>query len=222
MNNIRCKAAIFAGILGLCASGAALAEPYGLVNGRTADMSRSPAKSVEVGVGFGELNDVDYEHYGARFNYKFNPGTVAYADLGQSSLDGGNEADGLTFGIGGFWQMDGIFAAADFAIHASFHRVDLDFDGFNSASLSGNSIVVEGVFSGKRPVNDAGTIYFNGSLGINRQSLDVSGGGSDNETELTFSGGFVLRTQSNSGEIYGSVFFVDDLGFGAGYRYFLN
>lgn len=207
----------------MAVSGAASAELFGLLNGRSADLSGAPEKSFEVGAGFGEFDDVDYEHFGARFNYKFNPTTVIYGDVGQSTLDGGNEADGLTFGVGGFWQMDGIFTTSNFAIHASFHRFDLDFSGFDNG-LKGNSIVVEGVFSGKEPINQAGTMYFNGSIGLNRQSVKVTqvNNATDTDTELTFSGGVVVETQSKAGEFYAGVFYVDDLGFGAGYRHFLK
>ncbi|MFK7996358.1 MAG: hypothetical protein AB8B87_19620 [Granulosicoccus sp.] len=207
----------------LLISGSALAEPFGLLNGRLADISRSPDKSFEVGAGFGEFDDVDYEHFGARYNHKWNPTTIIYGDVGQSSLDPRNEADGLTFGIGGYWQMDGMFATSDFAVHASYHRVDLDFSGFDNG-IKGNAIIIEGLFSGREPINQAGTMYFNGSIGLSRQTLKITriNADSDTETDLTFSAGVVVETQSKSGQFFGGVFYVDDLGFGAGYRHFLK
>jgi len=205
-------------------SGTAVAESFGLLNGRTAEIGSAPERSLEGGAGFGEFDDTDYEYFGVRYNHKINPTSIIYADAGQSSLEfSGTDADGLTFGVGGFWQMDGIFASSNFAVHASFHRVDLDFSGFVNG-VKGNSIVVEGLFSGKEPINQAGTMYFNGSIGLSRQSLKITEVGADSETdtELTFSAGVVVDTQSRAGEFYGGVFYVDDLGFGAGYRHFLQ
>ncbi|MFK8082983.1 MAG: hypothetical protein AB8B97_22110 [Granulosicoccus sp.] len=210
-------------------SGTAVAEPFGLLNGRSALISSAPERSFEVGAVFSELSfddgdDADYEHFGARYNYKINPTSVIYGDVGQSTLeDGSLEADGLTFGIGGFWQMDGVFSTSNFAVHASFHRVDLDFSNRDN-DLTGNTIIVEGLFSGKEPINQAGTMYFNGSIGISRQSLKITliDDASDTDTELTWSAGVVVDTQSKTGEFYGGVFYIDEIGFGAGYRHFLQ
>lgn len=209
--------------LTVAVSSVALAEPYGLLNGRSADLSRAPDRSIEAGAVFGEFDDVDYEHLGARFNYKLNPTTVIYGDFGQTDVDISGGADGTSFGIGGFWQMDGIVATSDFAIHASYHQFDLDFDEFTNG-IKGSSIVVEGLFSSKDPINQAGTMYFNGSIGLARSSIKVTDIGDSNETdtELTFSAGVVVETQSKSGEFYAGALYVDDLGFGAGYRHFLK
>lgn len=202
--------------------GVASAELFGLLNGRSADLSRSPDRSFEAGAGFYEYDESDIEYFGARFNYKLNPTTIIYGDVGQSTVDIGRDADGLTFGAGGYWQMDGVFAGSDFAVHASFHLFDLDIDNVTN-KFEGNSIVVEGLFSGKEPINQAGTMYFNGSIGLNRVTSEITNfSDSDSETELTFSAGVVMETQNKTGEFYGGILYVKDIGFGAGYRHFLQ
>jgi len=210
-------------VLAIALPSVASAELFGLLNGRTADISRAPDRSVEAGAVFGEYEDADYEYFGARFNYKFSPTTVFYGDLGQSSWDDPLDADGTTFGAGGYWQMDGVVQTYDFAVHASFHRIDLDFNDFTNG-VSGNVIVIEGLFSSKQPINEAGTMYFNGSIGLSRvdtKRTRVNDSG-NTENEITFSAGVVVETQSKAGEFYAGVLYVDDLGFGAGYRHFLN
>lgn len=206
----------------MAVSGAASAELFGLLNGRSADLSRAPDRSFEAGATLAEVDDADVEHFGGRFNYKFNPTTVLYGDVGQSNVE---DFDGLTFGLGGYWQMDGVFAGSDFAVHASYHRVDLDFDD-SDVNLEGNTIVVEGLFSSLEPINQAGNMYFNGSIGFSRrtfkQTLGSQSSDSDTDTELTFSAGVVAETQNKTGELYAGVLYVDDLGFGAGYRHFLK
>lgn len=201
-----------AGIIGSVLSTAAMAEPYGLLNGRSADVSRMPDMSVEAGAVLGEIDDLDYEHFGARLNYKVNPTVMAYGDIGQSELE---NFDGVTFGLGAFFQIDGILTGNDFGVHASYHKVDLDGEG--NREVSGNSIVVEALISGKEPIGANDNMGWNASIGLNRQS-----GEGDTDTELTFSGGIVLQTAAKTGEFYASILYVDDLGFGAGYRFFLN
>ncbi len=206
----------------LAVSGTASAELFGLLNARSPDLSRAPDTSFEVGAVFGEYEDADYEHFGGRFNYKLNPTTVVYGDLGQSTLE---DFDGLTYGIGGFWQMDGVFATSDFAVHASFHLFDLEEDDAD-ITAEGNSIVIEGVFGSQEPINQAGTMYFNGSVGLQRGTSKFKQGNrssdSETETELTFGGGVVVETQSKAGEFYAGIVYVEDINFGAGYRHFLK
>ncbi|MFK7861099.1 MAG: hypothetical protein AB8B64_19940 [Granulosicoccus sp.] len=214
------RLALFSSVL---VSGIASAELFGMVNGRTADLSRAPQQSVELGASLAKFNSHDVQHLGLRINYKLNRSTVLYADVGQSMFDPGDEADGVTFGVGGFWQLPGLFDISNFAVHASFHRVDLDFSGLDNG-LKGNAIVLEGLFSGKQPINQAGTLFFNASIGLHRSALRVTRLNADPDTDLDLmlSAGVVMETQSRSGEYYGSLFYVDHIGFGLGYRYYLN
>lgn len=200
----------FAGLAVTCVSAPALSETFGLLNARSADVSRMPDTSVEVGAIFGDVRDGDYEHFGARFNYKLNPTVMAYGDLGNSDF---GTADGLAFGLGAFFQMDGILTGNDFAIHASLHRAKLEAGPFDDTFTS---ITVEALITGKDPIGASGNMFWNSSIGLNR----LSGGGSD--TELTFSGGVLLPTASQAGEFYAGVLYIDDISFGGGYRHFLK
>ncbi|MGQ7843315.1 hypothetical protein ACUNV4_02480 [Granulosicoccus sp. 3-233] len=204
------------GVAAMTLSGAAMAEPLGLLNGRSADVSRSPDKSVEAGAVFGEFDDVDYTFFGARFNYKVNPLTVAYVDLGQAEYDFGADFDGLAYGLGGFYQMDGVLDNTDFGIHASLHKTSLENSRF-SGDVSVTSIMVEALFSGREAVNSQGTLFWNASVGLNRTS-----GEGDSDTELALGAGLTMPTASQSGEFFAGVMHIDDLGFGAGYRHFLK
>ncbi len=216
MNYSKNGSLLAAGVAMAAMAGTATAEPLGLLNGRSADVSRSPDSSVELGAIFGEFDDVDYTHFGGRFNYKVNPLTVVYFDLGQSELEAGRDIDGLAYGLGGFYQMDGILTNTDFGVHASYHRASLEASGFSN-EFDINTIMVEALFSGRDPIDQNGNIFWNASLGLNRTGGD---GGSD--TDLTFSGGVTMGTASGSGEFFGGLLYVDDIAFGAGYRHFLK
>lgn len=216
MNYLKNGSLLAASATALLISGTSMAEPLGLLNGRSADVSRSPDTSVELGAVFGEFDDVDYTHFGGRFNYKVNPQTVAYFDLGLSELEAGRDIDGLAYGLGGFFQMDGVLTNTDFGVHASYHRASLDGSG-SSNEFDVNSIMVEALFSGRDAIDQNGNIFWNASLGLNRTGGD---GGSD--TDLTFSAGVTMATASQSGEFFGGLLYVDDIAFGAGYRHFLN
>jgi len=198
-------------LAGTCISTPALSETLGLLNGRSADVSRMTDRSVEVGAIFGDVRDGDYEHFGARFNYKVNPTMMAYGDLGNTDVE---DADGLAFGLGAFFQMDGVLTGNDFAIHGSVHRVKLERDRFEDTVTS---ITVEALITGKEPIGASGSMFWNSSVGLNR----ISGDG-DSDTELTFSGGVVLPNAAQSGEFYAGILYVDDMAFGAGYRHFLK
>lgn len=205
---------ILLSVLGLavvCVSTPALSETSGLLNGRSADVSRMTDTSVEVGAIFGDVSDADYEHFGARFNYKVNPTIMGYGDLGNTDLGG---ADGIAFGLGAFVQMDGILTNNDFAIHASVHRTKLG-GGFFDVTLT--AITVEALITGKDPIGASGNMFWNSSIGLSRAS-----GGGNSDTELTFSGGISLPTASQSGEFYAGILYIDDLAFGGGYRHFLK
>lgn len=200
-------------MMGVALPGVASAELIGLLNGRSADVSRSPDLSVEAGAVFGEIEDIDYQHLGGRLNYKLNPQAVVYADIGTTELD--SDTDGLGYGVGVFYQMDGVFTSTDFGFHGSVHLSDLEND-FND-ELNFTFITAEAVFSGKEPINASGSMFWNASLGINRRS-----GEGDSESELALGGGITLRTASGSGEFYAGILNIDDLFYGAGYRHFLD
>lgn len=203
----------------LVLSGVASAEPFGLFNGRSANLNRMPTLSIELGLQFGDLSDLDYEHLGVRFNYKLNPLTLIYGDLGQTTLGGVTDLDGPSYGGGVYRQIDGLFSAADFAVHASVHLANLES---GTQDLEGNSILVEALFSGTESINQSGTMFFNTSLGLARSSFSANGSSDESDTEFTFSAGIVADAKSRAGQFYAGVLYLEDFSIGAGYRHFFK
>lgn len=216
MNSVKSVGRWTTGLAAMALSGMAVAEPLGMLNGRSADVSRSPDRSVEVGAVFGDLGEVDYQFFGGRYNHKLNPQTVVYGDLGQAELEYSVDVDGLAYGVGAFHQIDGVFTGTEFGVHASLHRTKLTASG-RSGDISFTSIMIEGHFSGKDPINENGNMFWNASLGLNRTS-----GEGNSDTELAFGGGIILKNATNTGEFHAGALHVDDLIFGIGYRHFLN
>lgn len=179
----------------------AQADIGGLLNGRSADLTKLSDMSVEGGFITGD----DYDHYGVRLNYRINPGAVAYGDLGQTEI---NNSDGTSFGVGLFYQLEGLFANADTAIKGSYHSAKLG-SGRNKETVS--AITVDLIASGREPLSDNGMEWY-GQIGFNRLKGDA---GSD--TELGFGGGLILPV--SAGEVYFGVEHIDELFFGIGFRY---
>lgn len=217
MKHLKNTGLLVVAMTALISSGTLMAEPGGLLNGRSADISRMPEKSIEGGAFLGETDDVDFTIFAARFNYKVNPKTVAYVDLGQAEYEIGNDADGLIYGVGAFHQMDDVLANTDFGIHASFHKSSLERDGSSRSDISLSSIMVEAQFSGREAINENGNMFWNASVGLNRYKVE-----NDSEVEPAFGGGVTVSNAEQSGEFYAGILFVDGLGFGAGYRHFLK
>ncbi|MFK7892932.1 MAG: hypothetical protein AB8B63_19110 [Granulosicoccus sp.] len=203
-------------VIGLSQMPAAFAEPYGLLNGRSMNFDATPQLTVEAGVQLGD----EFEHFGARVNYTVSPTLQAYGDIGQSELgDDEFDADGLTFGFGAFFKLDSPVEGADFAVHGSYHMGTLEVRGLD---IDINSIVVEAVFSGQDPLGASGNLFWNANVGFARLGVDFERGGDDSETELMFGAGVTMPLASGSGELYGGLNYVDGMGFGAGYRHFLD
>ncbi len=197
-------------ILLLAASAAlptsAMAEFAGLANGRSADLNNLPDSSVEVGLTFGESDNLDYQYFGARFNYRLSPELMAYADLGTMEIE---TIDGIGFGIGAFYMLRDTLPNADTAIKFSYHSVGGDIDG--------NSIAIEGLVSGRNGLGSNPDLQWYGNLGFNRVSFD-EGRGSD--TELLLGGGVLFPTQS--GELIAGIDYIDGLFFRLGYRHYMQ
>lgn len=188
------------------------AEIFGLLNGRSADPSALPDLSVEAGVQFG-----DFQNFGARVNYKLNESVVVFGDFGLSEF---GVLDGTTFGFGAFFHLadQRFLENADMAAKASYHRGTFDFDGFGgNFDFDLSNISLEVLFSGKEPLSDNGMKWYaNG--GLNLLDTDDFGSGS---TEILLGGGVFLPVGTN-GEAYAGIDFVDEIAFGAGFRYFVQ
>lgn len=204
------------GVAALAMSTATLADPMGLMIGRSADISRMTEQSVEFGLVLGDYDDVDLTLFGARFNHKVNPTTVVYVDLAQAELEISGDVDGIAYGLGAFYQMDGVLANTDFGIHGNYHRTSLDGSA-RGADYKLTSIMLEAHFSGREPLNQDGTAFWNATLGLNRLGGDLR-----SETELAFGAGITMPNAARTGEIYAGIQHIDGLEFGAGYRHFLK
>jgi len=182
----------------------AMAEIGGLLNGRSADLNNLPDKSVEVGINFGEIDDLDYQYFGARFNFRLSPELMGYADIGSMEIE---DIDGISFGIGAFYMLQDVLANADTAVKASVHSIGGDIDG--------TAFALEGIISGRNGLGSNPDLQWYGNVGLNRLSGD---GGS--ETELLLGAGVLFPTQS--GEIMTGIDYVDGLLFRLGYRHYLQ
>ncbi len=193
------------------------AELSGMLSGRSADLSRLPDMSVEVGFITGEApsdgGDVDYQHIGGRLNYRIGPGMMAYGDVGQTTEDFGNaKLKGTSFGGGMFYQMDGIFESTDFAVKGSYHQATLK-DNFK---LKVTIISVEALFSSRESVGQR-DMYWYANMGIHRYK--TSNALNSSETEIGFGGGLIFPTEA--GQVYAGLDKIDEITFGIGYRHFL-
>lgn len=199
---------LISGILLLAASAvlptSATAEIGGLLNGRSADLNNLPDSSLEVGLNFGEIDDLDYQYFGARYNYRVSPEFMAYGDVGTMKLE---DTDEIGFGIGGFYMLQDVLSTADTAVKFSYHTIggDIDLD----------VIALEAIVSGRKGTGSNPDLQWYGNFGINRLS-----GNGGSETELLFGAGVVHPTQS--GEVMVGLDHIDGLLFRIGYRHFLQ
>ena len=189
----------------LCISSQVSAGLLGTVNGRTADFTRMPDLSVEGFFNFGDFDDVDYQNLGARVNYRLSPGVILHGDVGLTEI--GN-FDTVTFGIGAFYALTGLFENIDAAIKGSFHTGDFDEAG------DVDVLELEFLFSGTEPIMANGLMWY-ANIGLHR--LDF---GASSDTELGLGGGVVLPVAL--GEAYAGIDLIDELTFGIGYRYFFQ
>ena len=87
------KLALLLSCIGLFVTLPAHAELFGLMNGRSADITNAPERSIEAGAAFGDFFDADYTHFGIRYNYKTRPQLMFFGNLGLTEI--GSE-DGLS------------------------------------------------------------------------------------------------------------------------------
>lgn len=199
------KIALLLSFIGLMATMPAHAEFFGLMNGRTADITNAPERSLEAGVVFGEFFEADYTHFGLRYNHKTSPELMVFGNLGLSEV--GND-DGLAFGIGVFYQLQGILTNQDLALKAVINRANGDDDDLTGISF-------EALISGREGIGANGNMGWYGNLGLHRFSAD-----DDSETELGFGGGIIIPAES--GEFFAGLDLIEDITFGAGFRYYLQ
>lgn len=181
------------------------AEVLGMLNGRSADLTKLSDLSVEGGFITGD----DYDHFGARVNYRVSPGLIAYFDFGKTDI---GSTDGTPFGIGAFYQLQDLISNADAAVKGSYHTGDTEA---GRIEVKNTALSVDLLISGREPISANGLEWY-GQLGIHRISAKV-GSNSNSETELGFGGGVILPV--GVGEAYFGIEHIDDLFFGFGLRY---
>lgn len=199
-NRKRVSLISLAGVSALFVCSTANAEVASLLNGRSANLQNAEDVSAEAGFAVAD----DYQYIGARVNYKIAPNMVAFGDIGQTeSFD----ADGITFGGGLFYQVDGLSENLDTTVKASFHTGELEV-GNREADIS--NITFQFITSSdKLGQSDLG---WYGNLGVH--IIDV---GDEDDTEIGFGGGVFSAT--SFGEFFVGINHIDELILGAGARF---
>ena len=202
--------------LAALSAGSAHAELFGLLNGRSADPSSMSPLSVEAGI----VTGGDFQNIGARVNYLVSPQLTVFGDFGLAEVDAGfgAEPDGNAFGAGLFFFLGDqqFLPQFDVAAKISYHIANLEF---RSIDFDYNVLSLEGLISSPEPFTAGGLSWY-ANAGLNRLDADVDGGRGDDDTELLLGGGVVLPL--GPGEVYGGVDLIDEIQFGAGFRYFVQ
>lgn len=201
------------------ASAPVSAEYFGLLNGRSADLSQLADTSVEVGfitgdIEIGDFEKDGYQQIGGRLNYRLQPELMLLADIGQSEY---GDDDGITYGIGAFYQMGGVFTSVDFAVKGSFHTGSLDVEGADDDADVQN-IGIEGLFSSRDPIGESQLRWY-ANAGLHRLKAEFLNA-SESDTGFGFGGGVFSDTAN--GQFYAGADLIGELTFGLGYRHYLQ
>jgi len=183
------------------------AEYFGQLSGRSADISSAPSKSIEAGFLTGDIADVSYQSFGARFNFRVSSLAMIYLDAAQVDIE---DADGQFFGVGFLYELEGVLGETDLAVKAAFHDGDVEQGGFTT---DGDVLSVEALFSGKQLGSSKFSWYANAGF----HQFDFDG---FDDTEIGVGGGVFLPT--SFGEFYAGADHIDELTFGLGIRYFFQ
>lgn len=207
------KTVALTALLALTTAVPAQAEYLGLLSGRSANPGNLTDLSVELGLVTGDLGEADYQHLGARVNYRVSPEVVVFGDIGIAEH---GQADGTPFGLGALYYLSNqrVNQQLDIAGKASYHTGDFKFGGFKGDI---SSLSFEVLISGQTPISASGIGWYS-NLGLHRLSSGYAG--SDSSIELGFGGGLILPT--GSGEAYAGIDYIDELTFGLGFRYFVR
>lgn len=175
------------------------AEPYALVNGRSANLSTMSDLTIEGGFVTGDYGVFNYDHFGLRVNYRLVPGLIAFVDLGRTETGYFfGSADGTSLGLGAFYQLRDLIPFADSSAKVSFHKVSGDIDE--------STFSVELLISGLEPLTDSGLNWY-ANTGIHRAG----------STDLGLGGGIFMPL--GPGELFVGADHIDDITFGVGFRY---
>lgn len=210
---------VFTVVFGLIAQ-SAMADGFGLTNGRSANLDNMADMSVDAGLSFG-----DFTLYGTRFNFKASPDMLVFADIGLSKLDFGgfsDDPDGLVYGFGVFYQLRDVTLLENthLAVKGAYHLGTLEASGFSqfgarvTADLDVSEITLDVLISG----DQLGQTDFGWYGNVGLHILDADGpGGDTSETEPLFGGGIVGPLPF--GEFFAGIDFIDGALFVGGVRY---
>lgn len=191
------------------------AEFLGLPNGRSANLTKMADLSIEGGFVTGDLEGADYDHFGARVNYRVTPGLILFGDVGKSDIGNivGVDIDATSLGFGVFYQLQDLITNIDATAKAGYHTAE--FGGSRIVGdLELNVLAAELLLSGIEPLSSNGLGWY-ANVGIHRFSGDF-----DSDTELGIGGGLTLPV--GPGEAYFGLDHVDETTFGFGFRYNVN
>jgi len=201
---------VFVALIGFIAQ-PALADIYGLANGRSANMDNLAGLSVEGGVGVHS----DVTTLGARINYKVSPDLMVFGDFGSTDYDAGGS--GTAFGAGVFYQLRNVtlMENTDFAVKASYHAASVE-----DVDLS--ELAIDAIISGDQLSTTSFGWYANVGMHILKAEIDFGqfGTSSNDSNELLFGGG--VTGALSFGEWYAGVDFIDGAVLVAGVRYNLQ
>lgn len=194
------------------AAGVAHAEPYGILNGRSA---APPTDQISV-EGALQVGD-DVRYISARGNYAISPTMTAFANLGQASFDN-SSYDGYQLGGGVFLHLvDQTFASSlDVALKPS-----VGYGRFSAGSLDADTITLAGevLVSSPEPLGDTNVNWYaNAGLGAIRTNADFES--TDTNVDLIIGGGVTLPI--GPGTVYAGIDYFDEVELGIGYRYGLR
>ena len=190
------------------------AEYLGLVSGRSANISSLHSSSVEAGFSTGDLelesDSFSYQSFGARFNFRTSADLMIFFDIAQVDIE---DADGLGYGAGLFYQIKGIAKNNDFAVKLSYHTTKQEEEGFIDVDF--NVLAIEALLSGDK-IGESDLRWY-ANFGIHKLEIDEA---DFDETEFGFGAGVV--TDTSFGEFYGGIDLIGEIVFGLGVRYHLQ
>jgi len=191
----------------------AMADIYGLPNGRSANLDNMATLSIEGGA---QLSG-DVSNFAGRFNAKFSDDGMVFVDAGLVTFDagfgGGGDLDGLVVGLGVFYQLRNfqIFRDTDNAVKASFHTGTLEDGGFEPDI---DELAFDYIISGNQLSTT--NLGWYGNVGIHRLSFGDNNF-SDSEIEVLIGGGVLGKL--SFGEWYAGIDVIDELLILGGIRY---
>lgn len=185
----------------LLASTSVNAQLIELVNGRSANLESITQLSADAGL---VISD-DYQYVGGRVNYKVAPSVLVFGDIGLLEV---GDADGLTFGGGGYYQIQGIAQNFDTAVKASFHAGEIEVGSFE-IDVSGFNFQFIG--SSKKTIGETNFRWYS-NIGIHQIELNDS-----DDSEFGIGAG--VFSPAPFGEFFFGLDFIDEIIISGGARY---